>query len=173
MQNLQGILARLFNLQVGGFTLVYKLTGAQVGVTASTYTTAYTLGTQNPISVELLRSQTGTGVLQSISVQDLSKQNGALDIVFFDSNPTATTFTDNTALDIADADLPKVIGSVSITSSDYASFSDNSVATKVNIGLVLKSYSTTDNYIWIALVSRDAKTYVANELSVSLGILQD
>ena len=173
-QELNHILARLFNLQVGGFTYTHKLTGAQIGVTSATYSSGVTLGTTAPISCELLRGQTGTGVLQSIVIQDLSKQNGAIDVLFFDSNPSSTIFTDNAALDIDDADLPKLIGSISITSSDYASYADNSVATKSNLGLTLKSLNTSaQSKIWVALVSRDTKTYVANEVSIAIGILQD
>ena len=112
MQVWNNILARLLSLQTGGFTYVHKVTGSQIGVTSATYTTAYTLGTGNPLALKLLRSQTGTGILQSACIQDLSKQDGAIDVVFFDSNPSATTFTNNVALDINDADRPKIIGSV-------------------------------------------------------------
>lgn len=113
--------------------------------------------------------------MQSLIVQDLSAQSGALDIVIFDSNPTATTFTDNSALDIADADLPKVIGVVSIAASDYDSFADSVVATKTGIGLPIKSIAgnTTSGQLWICPVSRDTKTYVADELSLAFGVLQD
>jgi len=173
MQIWNNILSRLLDLQTGGFTYLHKITGAQIGVTGATYTTAYTLGTGNPLAIKILRSQTGTGILQSVCIQDLSKQDGAIDLVFFDSNPSATTFTNNAALDINDADLPKIIGSVSIESTDYSDFADSSSATKTGIGLVLKSYTAPYDTIWMAVVSRDAKTYVANELSISLGILQD
>lgn len=170
---LDGLLA-LFNrgIKTGGITNVVKLTGVQVGVDSAAYASGDVLGDKCPISVELIRKDNGTGILQSIITQDLSKQSGAYDIVVFDSNPTATTFTDNSALDIADADLPKVIGVISVVSSDYASFNDNSVGTTKGVGLPIQNASTT-NKIWIGLVSRDTKTYVADELSIAFGILQD
>lgn len=170
---LREILSRLFNLQVGGFTYTHKLTGSQIGVTGALYSSGATLGTTAPISCELLRGQTGTGVLQSIVIQDLSKQNGAIDVLFFDDAPSSTTFTNNVALTINDADIPKLIGSISLTSSDYASFADNSIATKSNLGLTLKSRNSVPSKIWVALVSRDTKTYVANEVSIAIGVLQD
>lgn len=166
-------LSKLFNLQAGGFTEAVKVTGAQIGVTSASYTSGVTLGTTAPIKIEPLRTQTGTGIVQSVVLQDLSNQSGAIDVVFFDSEPTATTFTNNAALDIADADLTKVIGVVNITSSDYATFADNAVATVSTLGIPIKSLKSNTLNIWIALVSRDTKTYVANEISLIIGILQD
>jgi hypothetical protein len=161
----------LSNLKSGGYTDIIKITGAQVGVDGATYGSGDVLGDKCPIKIEAAKSPFGTGIIHSVIIQDLSKQSGALDIVFFDSNPTATTFTDNAALDIADADLPKVIGVVSVLASDYAAFNDNSVATVKGISLPVKSLSS--NNLWIAVVSRDTKTYVADELSIAISILQD
>jgi len=172
LQLLQQILTALFNLKTGGVTDIIKITGAQVGVSGAAYGTGDVLGTTSPIKIEPIRDLYGTGILHSVVVQDLSAQSGAIDLVVFDSNPTATTFTDNSALDIADADLPKVIGIVSIVSTDYASFADSSVAVLTNAGLPVKSLATTPN-LWICPVSRDTKTYVANELSLAIGFLQD
>jgi hypothetical protein len=173
MAELKQILARLMNLQVGGFTEVYKVTGAQVGVDGAAYASGDLLGDQSPILIKPLRSQTGTAILQSITIQDLSKQSLAIDVVFFDANPSTTTFTDNAALDIADADITKVIGVVSIVAGDYAAFADSSVATKSNIGLTLKSLASPTTGIYFCLVTRGAPTYVADELSIQFGILQD
>jgi len=173
ISTLKEIRARLFNLQVGGFTAISKVSGSQLAVTATTYASANTLGSGNPISSELVRSSTGSCILQSVTIQDLSNQSGAIDLLFFDANPSATTFTNNVALDIADADITKLIGTVSIVSSDYKAFSDNAVATKTNIGLTLKAAGSTATSIYVAAVSRDTKTYAANELSIALGVLQD
>lgn len=156
----------------GGFTTLVKLTGAQIGVSGAAYATGDVLGDTSPIAVEVVRGKNGTGILQSLIIQDLSKQSIALDMVVFDSNPTATTFTDNSALDIADVDLPRVIGVVKIESTDYAAFNDSSVATKTGAGLVLQNYSDL-NKVWVCFVTRGAPTYVADELSAVIGILQD
>lgn len=164
--------AKLNNLKTGGYTALVKLTGAQIGVAGAAYGTGDVLGNTSPIAIEVVRGKNGTGILQSLIIQDLSKQSIALDMVVFDSNPTATTFTDNSALDIADADITRVIGVVSVASTDYAEFNDNSVATKTGAGLVLQNYSDL-NKVWVCFVTRGAPTYVANELSAVIGILQD
>jgi len=169
---LKNIWATLRGLKSGGFTNVVKLTGVQVGVDGAAYGSGDVIGDKSPIEVELVRGDWESGILHSVVVHDLSKQSAALDVVVFDSRPSATTFTDNAALDIADADLPKVIGVVSVTATDYAAFNDNSVATKTAISLPIKNNSGTTK-CWVAFVSRGTPTYVADELSVSFGVLQD
>lgn len=167
------VVSKLNNLQVGGLTKSVKVGGTTIAVQAETYSTGVTLGTGNPVRVELSRSQTGSGIIQTVAIQDKAKQSGAIDIVVFDSLPSATTFTNGFELNIAAADLTKVLGVISITADDYSSFMNNSVATKTNIGFVLQSVNSPDNYFYLAFVSRDGKTYTANSLSVVIGILQD
>lgn len=67
--------------------------------------------------------------LKAVTVQDLDKQTANMSFLFFDSDPTATTFTDNSALDIADSDLWKVYACLSMPHTAYVSLSDNHVAT--------------------------------------------
>ncbi|MFA7287652.1 MAG: hypothetical protein WC055_02115 [Melioribacteraceae bacterium] len=172
-----GTLNALNKAGVGGKTLVTPITGSQIAVQAAAYASGDVLGTGNPIKLEVFTKHYGTGILQSVVLGDLAKQDGAVGVVIFNSNPTATTFTDNSALDIADADLPKIIGNVAIASTDYADFNDSSIATKTGVGLPInnnESASSSDKiHIWVAFVSRDTKTYGANELSANIGILQD
>ncbi len=132
----------LKNTNSGGYTALTKITGAQLAVDGAAYATGDVLGTTSPIAVEVVRAKNGTAILHSLILQDLSKQSAATDMVIFDANPTATTFTDNSALDIADADLSKVIGVVSVASGDYASFNDNSVSTTKGISLPIQNNST-------------------------------
>ena len=164
--------AKLNNLKTGGYTGLVKITGAQLGVSGAAYATGDVLGDLSPIQIEVVRGKNGTAILHSLIIQDLSKQSVAIDMVIFDSNPTATTFTDNSALDIADADLPKVIGVVSVLTGEYAAFNDSSVATKSGISLPIQNIASS-TFVWVCFVSRGAPTYVADELSVVIGLLQD
>lgn len=162
--------------RVGGATGIVKKTGAQVGVSGAAYATGDVIGDLSPITADVFRMEgnanvPASGVLQSIIIKDLSKQSLALDVFIFDANPSATTFTDNSALDIADADIDKVIGVVKIEASDYFASNDSSVAVKSGIGLPMST--ATGTKIWFCLVSRGAPTYVADELSISFGVLQD
>jgi len=162
--------------RVGGATGIVKKTGVQVGVSGAAYATGDVIGDLSPITADVFRMEgnvnvPASGVLQSIIIKDLSNQSLAIDVVIFDANPSATTFTDNSALTLADADAPKVIGVVSIVASDYVAFAASSVATKTGIGLPIST--ATGTKIWFCLISRGAPTYVADELSISFGILQD
>lgn len=176
--NQENLITRLFgSAKVGGKTTIIELTGAQIGVVAAAYGSGDVLGTLNPIEIECLTSDNGTAILQSLVIGDLDSQSGAIDMIVFNDNPTATTFTDNSALDIADADLTKVIHcGVAITASNYKSYADNSVATLTSIGCPVKNVSTTAGKkakLWVAFVSRDTKTYGANAVSAKIGFLQD
>lgn len=177
--NQENLFTRLFaTAKIGGKTTIAEITGTQIGVVAAAYGSGDVLGTGNPIALEVLTTPNGTAILQSLVINDLDKLDGAIDVVVFNDNPTATTFTDNAALDINDADLTKVIHSgVSVTASNYKDFNDNSSATVTGVGCPVKNASATDGNkakIWVAFVSRDTKTYTSNNsVSAKLGFLQD
>ena len=112
----------------------------------------------------------GTGLIQSVVLTDLAKQDVSIDVIFFDTDPSNTTFTDNAPFDVADADLPNIIGVAQITT--YADFNDNSVGWAANLELPfdLKSRS---NSLYAAMVSRGSPTYAASDLTLRVGIMQD
>lgn len=118
------------------------------------------------------RVAAGSGTIQGVVIGDLAKQDSAIDIVFFNANPDGTTFTDQAALDIADADIPKIIGVMKVLASDYSDFNDNSVATKAPFGLPFKLASGTS--IYACLVCRGTPTYAsASDLTPKVKIYQD
>ena len=112
----------------------------------------------------------GTGLIQSVVITDLEKQSVAIDIVFFDVDPTNTTFTDNAAFDIDDTDLLTIIGVAAVT--DWKAFNDNSVGVALNMAMPFNLGTGTTLYG--ALVSRGAPNYGStSDLTVRVGILQD
>jgi hypothetical protein len=119
----------------------------------------------------LAAKSTGRGfVVHSVVITDKGKQNAALKLILFDSNPSGSTFTDNAAITIVDADLIKVIGVVDVTS--YTSFADNSVGVAASAGLACKLASGTSLYG--VLFTTGTPTYTAtSDLTVRLGLLQD
>ena len=120
----------------------------------------------------VLEMSGGGGVIHSVVVADKAKQNSALDIVIFDSDPSATTFTDQSALTIADADLLKIVGIIPIAATDYRSFADNSCADLKSVGLIVKGSATSTLYACV--VSRGTPTYAsASDLQLKIKILPD
>ena len=116
-------------------------------------------------------NQSGTvgGLIQSVVVTDLGAQSADLDIVFFDADPSNTTFTDNAAFDVHDTDLLNIVGVAQITT--WVALSDNSVgqALQLAIPFVLDS----GHSLFAAIVSRGTPTYVStSDLTLRVGVLQ-
>ena len=140
-----------------------------VASTTAAYEAGDLIGAKNTLT-DIWEYSNQTPILCNLTVRDLTKQNAAMTIVIFDADPTGTTFTDNAALDIADADLAKVIAVIPVAATDYVSFNDNSVATVRNLAIPLDAASGND--IYCAVVSGGAPAYVANELGLTFGFLR-
>ena len=111
-----------------------------------------------------------SGLIQSVVLADLDNEGVTVDVVFFGSDPSSTTFTDNAALDIAAADLDKVVGVVRLSS--YVAFADNSVAEESNLGIPFSVGD--DGIVYAAIVSRATPTYTAtSDLTLSVRALAD
>lgn len=106
--------------------------------------------------------------LEAIIVRDLAAQNAAMDIVFFHTQPTVTTFTLNSALDIDDAELAYVAGHRAILAANYCAFADSSIATVPAIGLPIIKPVGVAQSLWAVAISRGSPTYGAtNALNFS------
>ena len=113
----------------------------------------------------------GSGRIGNVLLVDQAKQQIEVDLILFGADPTGTTFTDQAALDIADADIDKVVAVVNL--AFYTAFSDNAIAQySPPGGLPFKLASGTTLYG--ALVTRGAPTYAAStDLKAILTITQD
>lgn len=108
------------------------------------------------------------GILQSVIITDLAKQNATLDVVFFATNPTATSFTDQAEFDIDDADLIRIIGVATV--SDWKSFKDNSVGQELQ--LALPFIMAGGNTLYGAIVARGTPDFVStSDLTIRIGVL--
>lgn len=67
--------------------------------------------------------RTASGTIRGLVIGDAVKQAAVLSLLLFSSNPTGSTFTDNAAIAIAVADLPKIIGKINIVAANYTAFS--------------------------------------------------
>jgi len=106
----------------------------------------------------------GHGVIESITVVDLAQQMSALKFVFFDSDPSGTTFTENAAFDPVDADLDKCIGIAYMGVSNYDDFNDNSFGIAVGSDCNLPiPFKAANDDLYLAVVIGDSSTpdYVA------------
>lgn len=158
--------------EIGASTII--VTATVTLTTGSPYATGHLAGTGGALAFPNAgRTAGNTGVVQSVVLTDYAKQDLAFDLVIFNENPGGTTFTDMAAFAVADADLAKIAGVVSLGAGAYIDFSDNSVAVDANAGIVydLPAGTTT---LRGALVIRAAGTYASTaDISVHLGLLRD
>lgn len=107
----------------------------------------------------------GGGLIQSVIITDLAKQNVDKDVVFFDTNPANTTFTENAALAIADADLVDVLGIAPVL--DWFSFNDNSIGQALNLAIPF-----VNTPLYAAIIERGTSNYAStSDLTIRIGIL--
>lgn len=109
------------------------------------------------------------GIVQTLNLSDNASQDKQIDVIFFNANPSGTTFTDNGALDIADTDTPKICGIATFTASDYRDFADNSAAS-INPSIAFRLNGTS--VLYFALVDRGAYDAAAtSDLGLNIGVM--
>lgn len=114
----------------------------------------------------------GAAILHSLVVLDQATQSQSLDVLFFSQLPTVAS-ADNAAIDIADAQAQKIVGEVSVITTDYKATASNSTATIKGIDLMVQSVVSTDNAfgrdLWMLLVCRSGTpTYAVGSLVLQL-----
>lgn len=113
----------------------------------------------------------GSGVLHSVLVSDLDKEGADIDILIFDSNPSGTTVTNQSAADIADADTPKIVCVIQVTSD--SAFNDTGVSFATGQNCIFKGDTATGTIYAVAVV-RGTPTYASTtDLTFRYSILQD
>lgn len=142
-----------------------------VTVEAAAYAAGDLIGGKLSITVPPWAAGGGAGFLiQSVAVVDQAKQSAALDVLFFNEDPSATTFTENAPLDVADGDMGKIVGFASL--SVYTALNDNSFGLIGNLALpcVLAAGGST---LYAAIVSRGAPTFAATtDVKLRIGLVR-
>lgn len=138
-------------------------------------TSAYASGDQIGGLMTLTGAVLGSGrnaILQSIVVSDSSKQNAAIDILFFSASVSVAG--DNSAAAISGADMAAYyLGHVSIAAAQYTSLSATSGATDKNTGLALQTPANS-RAIYALAVARGTPTYASTSaLKFKFFIAQD
>lgn len=106
------------------------------------------------------------GTITSMHVIDKDYQGQPFDVVISDS--TINIGTQNAAVNISDADAAKILGIVSIGSSDYIDLVNSQTALKDNLGIEVSPASGTSLYV--SAISRGTGTYTASGIVIRFGI---
>jgi len=161
---------------IKGYSSAEKLNKMDVDLIDVT-TTCDTSGTDNndvlfdyveiPNAVSVLG---GSAIIQSIQVLDEDDVGTTLDLVFQTDNTSLGTV--DAAVTITDANARDILGSVSV--SNYFDGDTWQMATKTNIGLVVKAASTTRS-IYVAGVNRNggSVTHTVNGIKLRIGVVKD
>jgi hypothetical protein len=150
-------------VRVEGVSVIVPIT-----VQAAAYATGELIGGKLTIPKAIPEGVT-VGIIQTLTLVDQANQKVPIDVVFFRSDPSGTTFTENGALDVADADMLKIVGVVSILASDYVAFNDNAVAV-VNPSRAV--HADDGSTLYACLCSRGAPTYAATtDLQMTLEVI--
>ena len=112
----------------------------------------------------------GSAIIQSITIIDDDNQGTSLDLVFQTDNTSLGTIDSAVSIDSGNED--DILGFVNV--SNYFDGVNFQVATKTNIGLVVKANSDTKS-IFIAGVNRNggSVTHTASGLKIKIGIVKD
>jgi hypothetical protein len=152
--------------QIGGHTVEVDLT---LSLDTNIYAAADLLADTQELA-GAVRVNAGTAILQSVQLLDADDQGQPLDLVFLNANQSMGT--ENSAPNISDANAAKIIGNVSVLSSDWIDIGTSRIATIRNIGLALKAAAGTTS-IWVAALSQGTGTYTASGITAKFLFLQD
>jgi hypothetical protein len=155
--------------QVGGYTRVISVTPT-VEATPD-YSDEDVLGGLMSIA-NAARVAAGTGIVTFLSVSSKVDITVAMRVMFFKSNPSATTFTENSTLALNAADYDKILGHVDIADTDWIDLGTPELATKTNINIPFQLSTGTTLYA-VATAQGTINLGSTSDLTFNFGILQD
>lgn len=157
------------NQNVGGYTKNIKDTTAVS--TSPAYTAGDAVGGKRTLT-DALRTSNGSAILESITLLDRANQKAAMELIIFDSDPSAATITDNSAFVYSTDDL-KVLARITIAATDYVTLNSKAIAQLRGLGVTLKGANNNTN-LYAALVTTGTPTYAATtDVQITFGFLQD
>ena len=137
------------------------------GQVAAAYAAQDAIGTLFEIP-NATRDGIRTAILHTAILYDPSDQGAAINIVLYDSKPVGTV-ADNAAFGISDADLLKVVGTLTFTT--YQDYSGNQAAVLSGLGMIISTVGTS---LYAQAVAVGTPTTAASSLlQVRFGFLQD
>jgi hypothetical protein len=152
--------------QIGGTVAVLTPT---VTVDAALYTTGDNMGGKLTLT-GMTRIAAGSGMVQSCVITSKAVQTFTADVILFNADPSASTFTTNIAQALDDADLAKIIGVIQCNT--VVALTDCSIHQATNLAMPFKLPAGTTGYA--AIVVRGGPTpATTSDLSISIRVLQD
>jgi hypothetical protein len=156
--------------QVGGTTVQITVSPT---VTVAAYSSGQCVGGLLTFSGAARSGGPGSSLAQSAVISDVSGQDANIDLIVFNANPTGSTFTDHATCTVANADLAKIAGTMTITDCHLLGSTAPGMcqAQQQAIPVALGSGNTT---AYGVMISRGTPTYTAStNIKVVAGLLED
>jgi hypothetical protein len=128
-----------------------------VTVTAGAYTTGQVVGGLLTIT-NTFRTSGGSGTILNVGVSVKTALTAPFDVIFFGTNPSNSTFTDNASLAVNVADLPFIAGIVHCT--DLVSLGTPQILQAYNVNIPVKNGSSNTS-LYAVIVIRGAETFAS------------
>ena len=122
--------------------------------------------------VDAVRNGVQTATLMSFTMSCKADITPAYRVILFKANPSATTFTENSALSLNSADYDKVLAHFDVTSFDDADLGTPHIMTKANLNIPFQLASGTSLYA-VLLARGTLNLGSTSDLTLNFGILQD
>lgn len=140
-------------------------------VSATTYSSGQVIGGLIAFA-NAARTSGGTGLIQAVSATFLSGAIPSLDIIFFNSQPSASTINDAATFAIASANMVNIVGVAHVNDSALLGTSAPSIVQADQLALPFDLSGGTTLYA--ALVARSSATLTStSDMTVTVSILQD
>jgi hypothetical protein len=116
------------------------------------------------------RSNSSSGLIQNVMVDVTDNVTATYDVLFFDADPSGSTFTDDAAVSVVAADLPKCCAVVHC--DDVVDVGTRKVAQATNVGLPFKIVAS-DTTLFAVIVARSSAAYTtANGVTLRVNAVQ-
>ena len=154
-----------------GLSVVKHVT--TLGTLSGSYVTGDVVGAVTEVT-DVANSTGGVVILESIIALNKDTAAGTeIDIVFFDEAPVTTIGADSAAFALADSDLSKVVGIVTVPTTDVVAGADSSIQILKAIGLMMKCKAKTRS-LFIAVIARGTEaSWTDGDLQLKLGFFQE
>lgn len=158
---------RLITSGNAGNGVVWEPTVATTG-NATAYTAGDVVGTK--MSALVFKTGFWMAYLAGLRITDLDNQKAALTLLFFDVDPSNTTFTDNSALSWGATDYLRVVAQLNIATGDYTTVNSRAFGTKSNLMVPVSGQTSgSDLNLYMAVVTTGTPTYAtANSLRIRM-----
>ena len=118
------------------------------------------------------RSPAFSGVLQSIHITSKAVQTGSVKMYIFTSNPTNSTWTDNTTPSINASDIPFLVGEYTLGATD-SGLGTNTIYTLDGIAKSFQIPSSNTTLYGIMVTPGAVTPASTSDYTVNLTVIQD